>query len=335
MDEFMNWNIDEIKNIPPYTEMKLDCFQNLLITILIHYGLNVDYFGATWPWLFEIDYINEEAVIVNKVICNDERIKTLYNIALAKKDFSEDIISDIRRIVDEMPIIINLDQYYVPHPHIFNKQHGRHSLLLLSDDQEQGVFCLDTMPEYKGFIDRESLVIGIKSFPYKFGYSKYCWLESERINYNVDQESLFMYFTQLLNATYIINDLPSHKLDLGLKNILNTVKEMNEGSEAELSESINKLFQGTWTWEIDRSPNWLIRYLKTDFITKKLGSDSIEKVTERIAAVSNMVALSFRVLYKYLISKKINDFTKGKELLINAQKEENELLQFLLSVTKS
>ena len=38
---------------------------------------------------------------------------------------------------------------------------------------------------------------------------------------------------------------------------------------------------------------------------------------------------------KYSISKKINDFTKGKELLINAQKEENELLQYLLSVAKS
>ena len=329
-------SINEIEHILPYTEMKLDCFQNLIITILNYYNVNIDFLGATWPWLFEKDYVNKEVAIVNKIICNNERMKTLYNISLVQKTFDLNITADIRKIVADMPIIVNLDHYYVPHhyPHIFNKQHGRHSLLLLNFDQKQGVFCLDTMPEYKGFIDCESLAMGIKSFPYKFGYLKYCWLESEKINYKSDQETLFIYFSQLLKATYEINNLSSHKSDLGLKNILNIVKEMDEDGEIKLNESLDRLLQGTWIWEVNRSPNWLIKYLKTDYVTKMLGTNNIEATTERIADVNNKVALAFKVLYKYLVSKRISDFVKGKQLLINAQREENELLQYLIELVK-
>lgn len=329
-------SINEIEHILPYTEMKLDCFQNLIITMLNYYNVNIDFLGATWPWLFEKDYVNKEVAIVNKIICNNERMKTLYNISLVQKTFDLNITADIRKIVTDMPIIVNLDQYYVPHhyPHIFNKQHGRHSLLLLNFDQNQGVFCLDTMPEYKGFIDCESLAMGIKSFPYKFGHLKYCWLESEKINYKSDQETLFIYFSQLLKATYEINNLSSHKSDLGLKNILNIVKEMDEDGEIKLNKLLDRLLQGTWIWEVNRSPNWLIKYLKTDYVTKMLGTNNIEATTERIADVNNKVALAFKVLYKYLVSKRISDFVKGKQLLINAQREENELLQYLIELVK-
>lgn len=151
---------------------------------------------------FEKDYVNKEVAIVNKIICNNERMKTLYNISLVQKTFDLNITADIRKIVTDMPIIVNLDQYYVPHhyPHIFNKQHGRHSLLLLNFDQKQGVFCLDTMPEYKGFIDCESLAMGIKSFPYKFGHLKYCWLESEKINYKFRSRNVVYIFFSVVKS---------------------------------------------------------------------------------------------------------------------------------------
>ena len=118
------------------------------------------------------------------------------------------------------------------------------------------------------------------------------------------------------------------------KNILNIVKEMDEDGEIKLNKLLDRLLQGTWIWEVNRSPNWLIKYLKTDYVTKMLGTNNIEATTERIADVNNKVALAFKVLYKYLVSKRISDFVKGKQLLINAQREENELLQYLIELVK-
>ena len=240
--------IDNSRAIQPYTEMKLDCYQNLLVTLLNHYGCNIELLGSILPWLFEDKNPNNgKHKITNQVVATDKRIEELFGYKVVRKYFSPDnILEKIAEEIEVNPIIVNVDQYYVPHHyiHIYKKKHGQHSLLLIGKEESGSIICVDTFPEYYGPISSESLKEGIENFPSLHVLFQYSLLSKQN---NLKVKNLGEIFDDFILSAKKVECEASNEKNFSISYILlEVLKNLNTLSEDDFFHWLNSFCEGTW-----------------------------------------------------------------------------------------
>lgn len=79
--EDMKLNVS-FQNTLPFSEPRLDCYQNCVATLLRAQGENIVYLGACWPWEFVVHAKSDTARSLNDYVlrntkCVKRRFKTI------------------------------------------------------------------------------------------------------------------------------------------------------------------------------------------------------------------------------------------------------------------
>lgn len=150
----------------PYTDHIVDCYQNLIMTVLNHDGQPVIKLGAVWPWSFLVDL--EKPSIYNQMLTSNDHVRQLFSYDIVKQKLDQKrFLKELDKTLQHYPVIVNVDQFYVRHhyAHIYMKEHGIHTLLLVKKQTEDSYFVLDCLPAYQGVISSENLMQAIDGLP--------------------------------------------------------------------------------------------------------------------------------------------------------------------------
>ena len=313
-------------NILPYADKKLDCYQNMLVTLLHHCGCNVSLLGAVLPWRFYRRQKTGE--IANYYIANDKAVTSLFGYKVMRKKFDERGLTEtLMTEIKKRPIIVNVDQYYVPHHyvHIYGKQHGQHSLILIGYSEDDNCyFCIGVLPEYKGSIPKNELESGIKNFPYEYNKLEYSYIENHNIPV-MDNKRIFQNFVESTDS--FLNPMDNNIFSN--RAIINIFENICHESDETLFVIINSLLKGTWIWELDRVANWTISYLCSDYIKNILNDEKIDILISLIEKCNTVVVSAYRVIYKSTLNKSRNIFNKGFEKLREAVKLQDDIYRII------
>lgn len=236
-------------DIVPYTEKKLDCYQNMPVTLLHHYGYDVDLLGAVLPWRYYFRKQTNE--ITNWYIASDNIVASLYGCHINRRKFSSGKIYDtLLQETAERPVIVNVDQYYVPHHyvHIYRKQHGQHSLIINGyDESERAFYCVDAFPQYTGKISCDELITGIMNFPYDYLKLEYSFIVKVE-DLPEKRDEIFLSFLSSVNA---YKNSPEDRVFSNAA-IISILDSINTKDDELFFHKLQDVFRGNWIWELDR-----------------------------------------------------------------------------------
>lgn len=313
--KYMTTYYNKIESI---CDFSIDCKQGLYLSMLHCFGKTIFYTGARWPWTFyykpSLDSFDIEA---NKVIdivnlLTIDSIKKLYNIDLEYHFFYDytDMVKYIRySISNDIPVIVNSDQYYIPYhyEHIYLHKHGLHATLLLGYDDNKGeVFCFSVTPKYKGVITQKVLRESIKN-------SSILWCATLKNNIEPwiekNDETVFENFQNNIRevAMRYTKFSPRHlesNMKIYTKDILFLLLEYSNLNDDEVYENFKKLCDGRWGWEINTNINLFIKYLLSDYVNSKYRNTS--DVLQTIEEYKIKWDITYRKMFKMLIRKPRN-----------------------------
>lgn len=310
-----------ILEICPETSIKIDCFQNLLLTLIKNKNTNPCIFGSVWPWFF---YRKENTeIILYQYFVSEKSIKELSGHQLIESNIQGNVIENLGDNLKRNPIIINVDQYYVKHhyPYVYQKVHGIHSLLLLDYDLKKSQFlAIGAFPTFKGWIDANEIAQGIISISkISNTQKKYYWLQSLDNWKQPTKDDIKNRFISSLNA---------HENYFGFEVIeINDIADMfirmHENGRDSFLHLFEKISNERWFWEIERPGNLLISYIESDVYSPISSLSEKKEVISIIKEVNSLLVLSLRKIYKYQLSNNTSSFSDGVEMLkISANKSE-------------
>lgn len=130
------------QNTLPFSEPRLDCYQNCVATLLRAQGENIVYLGACWPWEFVVHAKSDTARSLNDYVLRNTKcvkadvLKRFYGIYLRRSHAKGEAL--LRELHEgtrmKTPLIVNVDEFYMPYhfQHVYRKQHGVHTILFIS-----------------------------------------------------------------------------------------------------------------------------------------------------------------------------------------------------------
>lgn len=294
-------------------EIEVDCFQNLLLDYLRCFNVRTDELKFIWPFRFVKKYNpqNKNWKIENEDAISLDRIRDMYNIQYKKEYFVREgnRLEVVRKYVDVgHPVFVCVDEYYIPYhyEHIFSKQHGVHTLLVTGIDLQNNIArVVSAIPYFKGNIPLKNLYNSLESKEVK---QWFCILDM-RYYANPDDIAIKKNhdaFFEKANNTEIIYS----------KNIAEYLLTTNDN---EIFKRIEELCIGNWGWKITKKGELLIDYLKK----VSNGCKECIDVADLIGEMNREWTIAFRLLFKSIYSKNINDINKAIDYLKNeSQKEE-------------
>lgn len=320
-------------SLSPYTFVKMDCYQNLLMTLLNHYGCDVFCLGAQWPWEYCIkdDIINYPVIKIKNFITADS-IRDIFNINIKSIKVSNDedsLFSNLTSLITSRPVIVNVDQYYIPHhyTHIYLKQHGEHFLLIYDYDSYLNAFmCIDTFPEYKGSIGKSDLLDAISHFDNK---------ELKTFRYLTGLDAIKQMDTKALISRFVSDMLNDQKFIDGykvidLKEILNAIIFLrDEMDEKSYINWLTELCKGNWIWEIDRNGIFFVSFMKSlnDYF---VNNELLKYLIDESFQLNNKINIIMKKIYKLTLSKtiysRVDIYKELKEIVKKEENIKNKLL---------
>lgn len=313
-------------DIVPYTEKRLDCYQNMIVTILDNYGCDLCLLGSTLPWRY---YRRQNTGdIANYYIASDNIVESLYGYKVVRQTFDSEKIKDtIIDTVKSFPVIVNVDQFYVPHHyvHIYQKQHGQHSLLINGYKEDGEIFyCVDAFPRYIGGISYDNLEVGIKSFPYEYVKMEYSTIAKANTRI-INSGEIFNKFIESSKAyiNYDDNDEFSNQV------IISLIDNIALRPDVDFFAELQYLFRGTWVWELDRVADWTISYINTEYVRNIYGDKKIKYISNLILQCNLIIVSGYRLLFKSIVSKSKNVCFKGCEKLKEAILIQNDIYELI------
>jgi len=307
------------------SEIKLDCYQNCLLNLLELFKFDITFLGAQWPWSFYIkeDKFGIAPVIRNKYMAEKSIIEKIYGISVIRKkiDSSEAVlIKKIKEKIKVCPVIINVDEYMVTHHyfHIYNKQHGPHSLLLYDYNYFTDSFkCIDSFPDFKGEIKKDKVISGFYSYPEEAG-GKYILTYFKITQFkDINEKKIFEEFCISLKE----KEKENYKSLTSLVEIINI--QINNLNTNELLEWLNSFTKGSWIWEIERNAFLTIKYLNRIGINQEIINE-IEEINLRLNK-------TMKKMYKLIVSRKIsflaNIMTDLEKIVESEDKIKERILQ--------
>ena len=318
-----------LKPIKPFMDKKLDCYQNMLVTLLNYYNCKIDLLGSVWPWQFTYRKIDNRMQIMSKHIATDKNIELLFGFKVIREYF--DITMIKTSLIEKLkhgPVIINLDQYYVPHHfvHIYQKEHGQHSLLIVHYNAIQDQFyCVDSFPEYSGVIEYRFLEEGIIQYPFDNVKHQYSTLRKNTCIDVKHEEEVYNDFIESLKVFQA--NFPADKT-FSLPYILQELKRYQTNyNSTYFWDWLNEFLRGTWIWELDRMPPWTIDYLLSQQVKR---ISKVNEVCEHINICNKMLVSSTRILYKSAIIKSVSNLNRGIELLDETVRMQEKTIALIL-----
>lgn len=311
--------------IESYKGPNINCYQNLLLANLQQYGFNIDLFSAIWPWSFKIENNNLDFPFINNIkVVTKEKLKRLLNIDLLQ----EDVRNGIEKInISTYPAIVYVDQYYIPfhYPHIYQKVHGPHNLLLIKQE-EYGFVCYDTLPSYYGIIEKECLFESIENYPYSI--RKYVYERFEISNaQEASMSSVISEFKSLLfqvNMGFQSNKIDASKGFITSKEFFTLIEiKKNSLSKEDYLVWMSNVFESIWVWEFNRLPAVLKNILNHCLSVKQgdvfLLIDKIRDTYDNI----------FKNYIKGLMKRDIDTIEKANTIFKMNIETERKLIQYL------
>ena len=317
---------------------EVDCFQNLIFLLFDLNKLNVSNAWAIWPWEFQTkrhlvpnvfdDWLDIELTDPMSA----ERLLNLFSVGCTfkKNKYYEDLIGDfLNYLQNGIPVLIALDQYYVPYhyPHIYQKQHGLHTMLLCNLSKLQNeVYCVSAIPPFNGKIKLSEFYNALTS---DYIHPWYVVLSFDMCK-NPNRYDIWKKFK---NDLYIVsNNLDTMESNVTVfysSQILSIVKNIATFPVDTMQQKLIKFCSGVWGWHISRRGRLLTEFLQQSqcYIHPVLLNKSIQLVQE----ISRDWELAFRILFKAVTMKTHQFPLKSLFILSNIVQNEKKLCSVFLS----
>lgn len=337
------------QNTVPFSEPRLDCYQNCVATLLRAQGENIVYLGACWPWEFVVHAKSDTAHSLNDYVLRNTKcvkadvLKRFYGIYLRRSHAKgEALLRELREGTRmKTPLIVNVDEFYMPYhfQHVYGKQHGVHTVLLFHMDSNKGLCqCISTIPMYKGDLPLESLKQGLEHNNSGWSYEVIERYEPHQICIP-EPEAVSHTFAQILRQVYKGMVTPYHFNKSG-RNFLHTrqlnlfLKELRNIESKSVAQQRTEWFcQGDWGWNVDRKSQWLMNYLSYE--NKRIGLRHYERIMELIPEIDRTWRLAFRQLFKdYQLKGKGDCLYEVCNRLSWVEKTELDIISMLLADIK-
>lgn len=323
-------NID--KNLIPFTNVLVDCYQNMILTVLDFWRCNIKLIGAQWPWTYYIkDEYTDNPIVKNKYLIDKQKLKDIYNLDLEKVKLKNDkvqIMEDILHYLDICPIIINIDQYMVPYhyPHIYGKQHGPHSLMLYGYEKRKQVFrCVDSIPKFKGEIPVDTIIEGMQSFPGEVG---------GKLSISFIRDCTHMFCKDITDVLkFFVHSLLIPENDyIGsvehIRNILCIQRQMLP-DDSFFNWAV-QFCKGTWIWEADHNGNFFVYFLEC--VRDETMVQDFAPIIEKASKLNLDINITFKKLYKAIFTRRISAIDDVLLQLENCIKAEENLKKNILEI---
>ncbi len=304
------------ENINVYNEIEVDCFQNLLLSYLQLFHADTNYLKICWPWTFERHFVEKNAkryMILNQhESISLQRISDIYHNKGRQVYFDEN--ADRASVLEEylkqyQAVFLCIDEYYIGYhyKHVFEKQHGLHTLLVTNIDMEQKVVQgISSIPVFKGNIPLDYF---------------------EKALYSPEIKEWFVYFE---SNKFETNPISSYKesmkkefaLEKSSDNIIYTKDIITHLKGIDFHDSdIEYLCEGTWGWKITAKGEMLI-----DFIEKeKPFNQKQSEIIEDIKNINLNWSKGYKLLFKFSCSKHEIFFKRAIEYIERAYETECQL----------
>ena len=326
---------NEIKNI---CDFPIDCKQGLYLSLLKCLGENTSYTGARWPWIFyykpRMDIFDIKAnKLIDKVnLLTKESIKDLFNVDLEYYYFDDyvDVMEFIRHnILNDNPVIINTDPYYIPYhyEHIYSHKHGLHATLLMGyDDNKEEYCCFSVTPEYKGFISYCDLSKSVNS-----NSVLWCAILKKSKDIRIKKSDKIIFDEYQKNIHEVMNEYENSNtrylesnMKIYTKDILSVFSECIDSNDDKTYENYKGLCDGRWGWEINVNVSLFKKYMLTDYASHRY--EDIYNTLRFIEEYEKKWDLAYRKMFKMLrrkpkdIKKEINLVKRDFISLIDYEK---------------
>lgn len=310
------------ENINIFDVVEIDCFQNLLFSYLDHFKADTQLMKINWPWKFKKRTNKAAPHLITWELCdavNLTKINDFYGnqgelIYFSDNENRSEILNECLKKYGAVFVCVN--EYYVPYhfKHIFEKQHGLHTLLVTDINMKNGtVECVSSIPKFKGNIPLDYFEKAVSSQNVKEWYAFF--------RSNIFKKGSNISYNDILRAELQF-DVSSSDI-IYTSDVLNYLKETNGDLE-----SLEYMCQGTWGWKITAKGNLLIDFFKNvDMFGKE--SDYICECIEKINYSWNK---GFKLLFKYLCSKQMTFFTRAIEYIEETCEKEKKLIDCLNSM---
>ncbi|MGG4551398.1 BtrH N-terminal domain-containing protein [Paenibacillus humicus] len=330
---------NKLKDIIPITTPELDCYQNLVASIIQDRGYCVEFLGAVWPWEFTRDSKRDKElfILVDTEPVNINSLKKIYNIRM-EITFPKDIETawvDIKNKLDEgIPVITNFDQFHAHYhyPHIYGKRHGEHAVMLLSyDDQTKLIACVSSIPFYKGTMHYNQLFMGMQEVS-ELSYTILVFGDAGLVKSKYNMWSEFHILIENLKLTYFGSMHQDSENEMiyapGLKRLL---EDLLLQENQQLSENLQTLCSGTWGWHIDRRCKWTINFIL--LFKNKLNEGTISRIVNLLEENNRDWVLVYRFLFKASQTLKKSELYNTVERLQHIIEREVNIFDEILTAT--
>lgn len=296
-----------ILDMEPCMKIEIDCFHNLMITLLEHHGFETKYVGAVWPWQFEIikpENNDGPWVKIENAECMDEaKLKDYYGLDLniCWNDKTGEALKVVRDLLDNnIPVFAGLDQYYVHYhyPHIYGKVHGMHTTLVVGyNEAAEELYCISEIPRYKG-------TMSIKEFEKAVQGNKGLWYATLPITegaHNPDEAVVWERFLAEVKEkkvsfrkTGFTGNKSGYTCDM-----VDIIKELScIEDDGELLKKAEVLCDGVWGWHVDRRGLILKEYLRMPYVRSVF--PHWEKCINLIDMANKNWIIAYRSIFKGL-----------------------------------
>lgn len=303
------------ENISIYNEVEVDCFQNLLISYLELYNADTNFLKICWPWKFESSFIeknNKYYMTLNQYeSISLKRISDIYHNEGIQVYFNNEnrILALIEHIKRYQAVFVCVDEYYIPYHynHIFEKQHGLHTLLVTNIDlQKKIVQCVSSIPFFRGSVPLDLF---------------------EKAIYSPEIKEWFVYFkshkfANHLNSTYkeiIQKEFALVKLSdkiIYTKDFLNYLRGIDFNDC-----DIDFLCKGTWGWKITAKGNLMIDVIKE---IRPFNKNHFE-IIDSIEQINLNWSKGYKLLFKTACSMNKKNLYRAIKYIESAYKMESAL----------
>lgn len=313
--------------LKPYTDIKIDCNQNLILSVLDSEGIDVIRFGAIWPWRFNI---STNCKVSNLYIISDERISTVAGYDIIYRKLNPDtLLNDLDDYIIYGPVIVNVDQYYIKHhyKHVYLKEHGLHNLIITLKNVEHSYKCIDCIPEYSGDICNDELLKALVEYPVENMRYEVKYLR-KNASCSQNEQELYESFMNSILESKKENTSKVHDMDiLELSEIINTISDNGNNLDGELPIFL----EGTWIWEIDRNAKLTIKYMEK-YLSKIVDEETISRAVNEMMYINHQLSLVMKLLFKSRICKSKDILKKALYNLKIAGEHETKLKNKLIGV---
>jgi hypothetical protein len=321
----------------PFTELELDCVQNLFATLLMNYGFELRYLGAAWPWEFNWNAKDQEMwkplrLMASKCV-SKERMMSLYHASAvyhypgSESEVMNYILEYSRR---HIPVIVCVDQFYVPYhyPYIYQQRHGLHTTMITGEGKTADSFtCISAIPVYQGDYSMTDLKQGIAACNVKW----LSVLECKDMGQAAKEGDVYQEFiTRLTQVRQNYEESAAVSGKCYAPWIICILQELLQQKDIEeIRRELELICDGTWGWTVDRKGAWLNSYLAMTEV--KARNSSVMETLPLVEANSNNWMVAYRLLFKASQSKDVRKpIIKAIEKLQIIVEQEKGILERLI-----